>query len=209
MPVKGNRSASTVGVALGLGSAAAVHEALERVEEAREALEHADEGLRLLALHGEASAAFAETLCEVLGDRRLSVKNARRAALIAAAGTVWEDTVGPLLTSEQVRELVGVSRQRVAQLASDGQLIVLEEQSGSRRWPAWQFGQDGRPLAPLVAAHRTLVGDGHMSPWSAASWCVHEHPGLGGRSPREWAAAKNDPDRLALVARRDADRAAQ
>ena len=164
------------GTVVGVSSAAAVHEALERVEEARDALEHADEELRILALHGEAALAFAETLSEVLGDRPLPVENARRAAFIAAAGTVWEGAVGPLLSGEQVRELMGISRQRVAQLASERHVIVLEEQSGARRYPAWQFGPSGRPLAALVAAHRTLVEDGHMSGWSAASWCVHEHP---------------------------------
>lgn len=202
-------AAAAGGTALGISSAAAVHEALERVEEARDALEHADEELRILALHGEAALAFAETLSEVLGDRPLSVENARRAAFIAAASTVWEGAVGPLLTGEQVRELMGISRQRVAQLAGERHVIVLEEQSGARRYPAWQFGPRRRPLAALVAAHRTLVEDGYMSGWSAASWCVHEHPELGGRSPRDWATAGEDSDRLALVARRDADRAAQ
>jgi hypothetical protein len=160
-------------------------------------------------LHEEAGAAFAETLSEVLGDRPLSVEEARRAALAAAAGTVWEDVVGPLLTSEQAQGLMNISRQRLAQLAGQGRLIALEEQSGTRRYPAWQFGRDSRPLAPLVAAHRTLVDDGHMSPWSAASWCVHEHRELAGRSPRDWSAAGEDADRLALIARRDAARSAR
>jgi hypothetical protein len=199
----------TRGAVTGLSSVAAVHEALEQLEAARHALAHADAELRILALHEEASAVFAETLSEVLGNRPLAVKDARRAALTAAAGAVWEDAVGPLLSSEQVRELANVSRQRVAQLASDGQLIVLEEQSGTRRYPAWQFGPRGRPLAPLVAAHRTLVEEGHMSGWSAASWCTHPHGELDGRSPRDWATAGEDPERLALVARRDAARSAR
>jgi len=193
----------------GLTSVAVVHEALEQLEAARHALAHADAELRILALHEEASAVFAETLSEVLGNRTLAVKDARRAALTAAAGTVWEDAVGPLLSSEQVRQLANVSRQRVAQLASDGLLIVLEEQSGTRRYPGWQFGPRGRPLAPLVAAHRTLVEEGHMSGWSAASWCTHPHGELDGRSPRDWATAGEDPERLALVARRDAARSAR
>jgi hypothetical protein len=197
------------GATLELESVAAVHEALERLDEARDALVHADQELRIRALHEDASVAFAETLSEVLGTRPLSVEDARRAALAAAASTVWEDAVGPLLTSEQAQALLNISRQRLSQLVGQRRLILLEEQSGARRYPAWQFGPRGRPLATLIAAHRTLVEDGHMSGWSAASWCVHEHPELDRRSPRDWAAGGEDPNRLALVARRDADRAAQ
>jgi hypothetical protein len=109
---------------------------------------HADEEVRALGLHSEAGTAFVETLREVLGDRQLPVQAARRAALIAAAATVWEETVGPLLSSQQARELLGgVSRQRLEQLATSGRLIVLEQSSGQRRYPAWQFGEDGRPFS--------------------------------------------------------------
>ena len=186
-----------------------MNDALQSFTRAQDALKDADEELRTLSLHDEAGAAFIQTLHEVLGDRPLSVETARRAALSAAATTVWEDTVGPLLSAEQARELLGVSRQRLSQLASQGRLMVLADRSGGRRYPAWQFGQDGRPLAALVAAHRVLVTDGNMSEWSAASWCVHEHPELDGRSPHEWAASGEDDERLALVARRDAARAAR
>lgn len=182
---------------------------LAGMEEARAVVARVDEDLRNLSAHEAAGAAFAETLSEVLGDRPLSVSDARRAALAAAASTVWDDAVGPLLTGEQARELAGFSRQRLSQLVGQRRLMALEDRSGTRHFPAWQFGDDRRPLSALIAAHRTLVDDGHMSPWSAASWCVHDHPELGGHSPRAWAAAGENPDRLALIARRDATRSAQ
>lgn len=104
-----------------------------------------------------------QALHKVLGDRPLSVHAARRAALIVAASTVWEDSVGPLLTGEQARDLLAVSRQRLAQLAKQGRLIVLEDSAGDRRYPACQFGGAGRPLAALATAHRILVTEGEMS----------------------------------------------
>ena len=171
--------------------------------EAQEALEHADEAARTQAAHDEAGATFAQVLREVLGDRPISAQEARRAALAAAAGTVWEDAVGPLLSSEQTRGL-WVSRQRLSQLAGQQQLIALRERSGKRVYPGWQFGEDARPLDALVSAHHLLVDRGAMSEWSAASWAVHEHPELDDRSPRDWAAADQDAERLMLVARRDA-----
>jgi|SRR5450755_445697 len=184
-----------------------IKDALRGLEEVEEVLRAADAEAEALSAQEAAGVAFVEALGEVLGERPLSVQAARRAALAAAAATVWEDVVGPLLSGQQVRELMGgVSRQRLEQLAGSGRLIVLEERSGQRRYPAWQFGEDSRPLATLVAAHQRLVTDGEMSPWSAASWCVHEHDQLGGLSPLDWALAGRDPDYLALVAGRDAAR---
>jgi hypothetical protein len=203
---------------------ATVQELLQRLEEARDAvlsstlesfnrahdvLEDADQELRTLGLHEQAGAAFVQTLHSVLGDRPLSEQAARRAALTAAASTVWEDAIGPLLSGEQARELLGISRQRLSQLAKSGRLILLEERSGDRRYPAWQFGEDGRPLDALVAAFRTLATEGETSSWSAASWATHQHPELDDRSPREWAAAGKETERLLLVASRDAARAAR
>ena len=202
--------AAQIHAALGEGTSFGYHALALVVDELQEVLAHAEEEARAISAHEQAAVVFAETLREVLGDRPLPAVDARRAALAAAAGTVWADTVGPLLSGQQVRELLGgVSRQRLEQLAKNGRLMVLEERSGEKRYPAWQFGSDGRPMEALVAAHHILVSDGQMSPWSAASWCVHEHPELDGRSPREWAAAAEDPKRLALAASRDAARSAQ
>jgi hypothetical protein len=179
------------------------------LEYLRRAIDEIERRVKALSGYDEAAAAFVETLHQVMGARPLPVPDARRGALLAAAGVVWEDAVGPLLTGQQARELMRInSRQRLDQLARTGRLLVLERDE-QKRYPAWQFGEDGRPLDALVDAHRILVDKGHMSPWSAASWCSHEHPELDGRSPRDWAAAGENAERLLLVAGRDAARAAQ
>jgi hypothetical protein len=196
-------------------------EALERSEaalrEARAALENRDATeltvRDLAARHSvseDALVAFAEAAGELLGERErlLSVASARRAGLLAAAGEVWENELGPLLTSAQVRELLGnVSRQRVDELLRNRRLIGLLDQGGRRRFPVFQF-QDGRLQAPLVDAFWTLAAHS-ASPWTAASWCVAEDPALDGYSPVRWVREKRDPEQLALVARRDAARLAQ
>lgn len=184
-----------------------VDEALESVREAERKLAEAREAERVEHVHEPAASAFAATLREVLGDRPVETEAARRAALQAAAALVWEDTLGPLLTGQQARELLGgVSRQRLDQLVKAGRVIMLEERSGARRFPAWQF-RAGRVLDALVAAHRQFVVVGE-SPWEGAAWCVNRHPQLDGQSPIEWATRNRAADRLVLVARRDASRLA-
>jgi hypothetical protein len=195
-----------------------VLEALARAEEAlreaRSEVERETTGstvsdlVERLRIDESAVVAFVETLGELLGDRPLSVQAARRAALLAAAGQVWENELGPLLTSSEVRELLGdVSRQRVDELLRARRLIGLRDQGGRRRFPSFQF-RDGRPLAPLIAAYWT-VADGAIDEWSAASWCVAPDGALEGHSPAQWALEARDPERLAHIARQDAARLAQ
>ena len=64
--------------------------------------------------------------------------------MLAAAGVVWERALGPLLSAGRVRELLGVSRQRVDELPRATRLIGLRERSGRRRYPLFQFGAAGR-----------------------------------------------------------------
>jgi transposase-like protein len=156
----------------------------------------------------EALVALLETLRDVLGERDLSVPVARRAALIAASSQAWEDELGPLLTSTQVRELLGnISRQRVDELLRARRLIGLRDRAGRRQFPAFQF-RDGRPLEALVAAFWT-VADGAVSEWTAAAWCTASDVALDSRSPAQWASEDRDAERLVTVARQDAARLAQ
>lgn len=159
-------------------------------------------------LSAEAVRAFAQTAGELLDGEQLTVADARRGAMLAAAGVAWERELGPLLSSGQVAELLGgVSRQRVSELTQGRRLIGLRERSGRRRYPLFQFDQ-GRPSEALIAAFHTIV-DAGLDEWSAAGWCVRPDPALDGNSAVQWTRASRDPERLAQVARQDANRFAR
>jgi hypothetical protein len=156
----------------------------------------------------EALLAFVQTAGELLAGKKLSVADARRAGMIAAARAAWENELGPLLSTAQARELLGgVSRQRVDELLRGRRLIGLRESSGRWSYPLFQF-DDGRTLDPLIAAFWIVV-DGGLDAWSAASWCVAPDPALQGSSPREWVRQGKDPERLVTIARQDAARFSQ
>jgi hypothetical protein len=162
---------------------------------------------KFLAANGPALRSFLTTAIELLGDRPLSEEAARRGALVAVSEEAWEKELGPLLSSAQVRELLGdVSRQRVDEMLRSQRLIGLLDSSGRRRYPAFQFG-GGRPLTDLVDAFWVLSGP--ATEWSAAAWCTSPDPELDERTPAEFASAGGDRDRLLLLARRDAARLAQ
>jgi hypothetical protein len=196
---------------------AALRKATEDLERARNALrttvsESYDITVRELAeqfqISEDAVRAFVQTAGELLGERGLSVDAARRAGMLAAAAEAWENELGPLLSSSQVRTLLGdVSRQRVDELLRSRRLIGLRDRGGRRQFPSFQF-HDGRPLAPLVAAYST-VADGAVSDWTAASWCVSPDQALEGRTPAQWAREGLGSERLATVAHQDAARLAR
>jgi hypothetical protein len=153
----------------------------------------------------EALVAFVETAGELLGGKELSVADARRAGMIAAAQAVWENELGPLLSTAKVRELLGgVSRQRVDELLRARRLIGLRESSGRWRYPLFQF-QDGRPIELLVTVFWIIV-EGGLEEWSTASWCVTPDPALDGSSALQWCREGKDAERLLKIARQDAAR---
>ncbi len=190
--------------------ASRVSDALARVREAERELRLAEAAVLTIDAQSPAVRAFAETLQEVLGDRALSVSDARRAALQAAAANVWEDAVGPLLDTSQARELLGgISRQRIDQLIKAGRLITLIQRDGTRRFPAWQFDDTGRPLPALVDAFSTLARSDVLSDYSAASWCTSPHRQLDGLTARQWVVEGHSSIQLELLASRHAARLAQ
>lgn len=153
----------------------------------------------------DALVAFAQTAGELLGqDRNLSVQAARRGALLATASQAWESELGPLLSTTDVRELLGVSRQRIDELLRSKRLIALLDSTSHRRYPAFQF-HDGQPLPSLIAAFWMIAGAA-ISPWTAASWCTAPDDALNGLSPVAWARGKRDAAHLTRVARQDAGR---
>jgi hypothetical protein len=162
---------------------------------------------KYLVQSGPAFQTFVTTVAELLGTRPLSEEAARRAALVAVSQEVWENELGAMLSSAQIRELLGgVSRQRVDEMLRARRLVGLLDASGRRRYPAFQF-HNGRPLTDLIDAFWLLADP--VSDWTAASWCTSPEPALDDLTPAQFAAAGGDRDRLLLIAQRDSARLAQ
>ncbi len=156
------------------------------------------------------AAAFEEEVRALLGDTPPDVGAVRRGARLAVAEQAWGQRLGAMLDAKDVESVLGVSRQRVSVLAQEHRLVALPKPGGGRQFPAWQFTRlDGAQRAGLARAHRTLVDEGQVSPWSAASWLLSEQTELDGAVPVQFAADGGDLEHLAVVAARDAARAAQ
>ncbi len=156
----------------------------------------------------DAVEAFIAATTEVLGESRLTVATARRAALLAASEQTWDSDLGPMFSDNQVRDLLPVTgAPDVADLVHDRRIIAIHDKGGSERFPAFQF-INGQPSVPLANAFWTLV-DAPVSEWTAASWCIAPDDALAGKSPVRWVREGHDPERLVVVAKHDAARLAR
>src|SRR5918911_2953797 len=122
-----------------------------------------------------AAASFKATLRELglsgdepeLGD---AARLGQRAALVAAAGALWQRQLGPLLEMRQAQELRGVgSRQAVHSLIQRHRLLALSAEDRRTLIPLFQFSESGRPYEPVPPILR-IFAEVEATGWTVASW---------------------------------------
>jgi hypothetical protein len=152
-----------------------------------------------MSRNSQAAAVFEATLDEL--DVTLTTEAARRSALLAAADQVWSREIGRLLTRAEAQELMGVgTRQGISDHVARRRLFALPGGDGQLLFPAFQFGEDGRPLAGLSDVLRTLHG-AFESPYSLAAWFTTPQEELGKGTPAESLRA-GDREPVMLAAKR-------
>jgi hypothetical protein len=130
----------------------------------------------------------------------------RRAALLATADVVWHKQLGPLLSSKQVRELMGRgTRQSVNELARRNRLLALPQSDGNLAFPVFQFGASGSRL-PGLESILDEFAEAVETPYTVASWFVTPEPLLENRTPADWLRRRRSKARALEAAHRYADR---
>lgn len=129
----------------------------------------------------------------------------REAARQALAPLMWRAASGEVLSTEQVRGLLGVTRQALHKRVEAGTLLGLPGEH-TTLYPAWQFERSAvRGVLPaVIAAFRERLGpeyDARM----VASWANSGQPDLKGATPAEWLTDGLDPDAVVIAAERAAD----
>jgi predicted helicase len=97
-----------------------------------------------------------------------------------AGHTPWADVVGPVYTTDQVRELLGgATRQAIADRVEQRTLLCLTTRDEHRVYPAFQFAN--RVVVPGLNQVLTRLVDA-VDDWTLASWLRAGQPELGGAS---------------------------
>jgi hypothetical protein len=117
----------------------------------------------------------------------------REAARQAVAPVIWRAALGEVWETGQVTELLGVSRQAVAQRVRAGTLLGLRGR-GTTLFPAWQFDSQRRAVRPIVGALLAEFRTGRdTDPWTIASWAMTPQTELRGNTPAE-LLVKDEPE---------------
>jgi hypothetical protein len=91
------------------------------------------------------------------------------------------ETVRGTLTSEQVAEVLGISRQAVDKRRSSNQLLALTQGKRGYSYPSFQF-DDGRTIPGLEEVLGELKP---LDPWMQMVFFTSPHERLGGKTPIE------------------------
>lgn len=149
-----------------------------------------------------AARAFVDTLAELgLGPERLEDPAiGRRAALLVAPELAWEAETGPLLDARAASALLGArSRNAISDLARRGRALALPGRPV--RYPASQFGPDGRPY-PVIGDVIRALRRARLDDWTIAAWLWNPQLELDGDSPAAFLRAGGPPERVRAVAER-------
>ena len=104
------------------------------------------------------------------------LKNRARLRLLSAR--VQEESV----RGSQLRERLGVSRQRLGQLRSAGKLLGLQPPLRTEHWyPEWQFDSSGN-VRPIVSELLRAARDARLSPLSLHLLVTNPDAGIDGRA---------------------------
>jgi hypothetical protein len=91
------------------------------------------------------------------------------------------ETAGGALTSEQVAEVLGISRQAVDKRRSSNQLLALTQGKRGYSYPSFQF-EDGKTIPGLEEVLGELKP---LDPWMQMVFFTNPHERLGGKTPME------------------------
>lgn len=145
------------------------------------------------ALRPETPAAEAERPEPTAAETRAALRRAYTRGADAAA----ELLAGPdMLSSDQIAERLGLSREAVLQKRRRGELLGIEGAKRGVRFPAWQVGPDGLPIAALRELHDVLG-----EPWAVFRFLRQQHPELGMRTGLQVAADRRRAAELVDLAR--------
>jgi hypothetical protein len=126
----------------------------------------------------------------------------RAGAQSAVAPILWRDALGEVWDTARVTEMLGVSRQALAQRVRSGSMLGLRG-NGTTLFPSWQFDTSQRAVRPIVAAllaeFRSAEG---VEAWTIASWAMTPQTELRGQTPAELLSKDESAEYDVLAAAR-------
>lgn len=84
-----------------------------------------------------------------------------------------------MLTPDEFTTRLGIAPEALEALRRAGQVLCVDGHSRGDRYPAWQLGDDGRPVPGLAEVIAAFPGNG----WAAFRFLAQPFGQLGGKTP--------------------------
>jgi hypothetical protein len=161
---------------MGRTTLADVEAELELLPPARKELVEAALLLMAQTLLDERPAELRDFLTGASSSSPARLKN--RARLNVLSGRLQSESV----RGSELRERLGVSRQRLGQLREQGRILGLQPPLRTEHWyPEWQFDRSGN-VRPVVAELISAARAAQLSPLSLHLLVTNPEAGIGGRA---------------------------
>jgi hypothetical protein len=134
-----------------------------------------------------------------------AVRYGRDAARRSLAPLVWRLLAGDVLTTEEARALLGISRQALQKRVAKGTLLGLPGER-TTLFPVWQFDEAGAVREAVPAVLRIFRDRlGEVDPRVVLAWATAPQPELKEDVPAEWIGAERELEPLLRAAERAAE----
>ena len=101
-----------------------------------------------------------------------------------------EDLVGPVCTTFDVGEWLGITRQAANKAVRENRILAVQSPSSTWYYPTWQLLDDHSVTPHMSAVLGRLAG--RVDQLAAATWFWTSSPALGGESPAQWMLRTED-----------------
>jgi hypothetical protein len=102
----------------------------------------------------------------------------------------WDAQIGPFYDTPGLIQLLGVTKQAIADRARRRSLISAATRQGKIVYPTFQFV--GRHLVPAISTIAQMFHDVPVDGWAVASWFTTPDPDLDGATPAQWLLSGGD-----------------
>lgn len=128
-----------------------------------------------------------ETFEFVLGESSKPTRQDKLALALARGIETRQklaEAEGGSLSSEEVARMLGISKTAVLKRLNAGKMLAWqEERLGARRFPRWQFDEQGVLLSGMGEVLQCLKANPHLDDWAKILFFLQNKPSLGGQRP--------------------------
>ncbi|MDO5721567.1 MAG: hypothetical protein Q4P06_03370 [Actinomycetaceae bacterium] len=114
-------------------------------------------------------------------------------------------SLGPLCTTADVVDHLGVSRQAVNKAVKEARILAVRHKRGDWRYPTWQLVEEGR----IVPGLGTVLARLHdfLDPTQSAAWFLQPCKAIDNLTPAQWLLERRPINSLVAAAEERSRRA--